>query len=163
MRRIVQLDIGDTGGDGHSMTESILVRVSGLDVSDESLLESRLQAETSSGILLRELCAEYEDNHIKVSDLETLSRAGVINLHDERFYTDNANYYSRSYFRVNPDEFAKVFNFPERVERMDSVPLMMGYLGFMIPDFKWKRLNFDRIMGNSDSPLSWFGYGLFLD
>lgn len=159
MKRIVTLTLGDWSSDGHSMTKTFIVKLSGDDVSDEAIRRNRKAAETAIGFPLESICEEWKDNYLRYEQLEQLLTHGLI---VPGVGTNPRMISERKIINVLPEDF-EALSGVAGIRDVDAVTLALSFAGYGDPSFSWEPVEIDNILGGyGDLPLgSSFGYGLF--
>ncbi len=155
--REVTLKFGDWSEDGHGKSESIRVRLVGNDVSNEALAEARAKAEEKTGIKLERIFNDYEDSQISVDDFVKIVSLGLP-LGDSPHVKHSGLYYHLD----EPDELEEYFP-GEAVqgEDLDALRVVLAFLGYQIPNFSYRVVKEDVILGGYGAVVKSFGYGLF--
>lgn len=171
MKRKVQLTLGDWSGDGHSITESVLVTISGDDVSDEALKKAREAAEAASGVDLEKFFSRYEESSLDLTALKKLLRSGIpfLKLYEYKSHGPNFMVDEDALEALQEDEDFKAYGdqlaiLQQGVEEEDGfevLALLMAFLGYGIPNFSYKPMKLDTIVGTFGAPVRGFGYGLY--
>lgn len=171
MKRKVQLTLGDWSGDGHNITESVLITISGDDVSDKALKKARKAAEAASGVDLEKFFSSYEDSSLGLEDLKKLLRSGLpfLKLHEYKSHGPNfivdedvlEALQEDDEFKAYGEQLAILQQGIEDEDGFEVLALLMAFLGYGIPNFSYKPLKLDTIVGTYGAPLRGFGYGLY--
>jgi hypothetical protein len=169
--RTVQLNLGDWSGDGHNITETVLVTISGDDVSNKALESSRKAAEDFTGVSLKKLFSGYEDSELSEKDLKKLILSGLPCLKAYGYSSSGPNFIvdedalesleSDQELQGHEKELAILKQGIEDEDGFEVLTLLMTFFGYGITNFSYKPLKLDVIVGNYAAPLPGFGYGLY--
>lgn len=139
MEHVIELVIGDSGGDGHSQTSTTVIRsnYNRTTVYDAFLKSAKkLKVYRNRYGAYLNFCNNYEDRRISLIDIERLEAAG---LSDQLNFLDSVDR-NEPYTDIDPDDY---------------VAIWLAVAGLELPDFKWKRTYPD------SHPINIGGYGLF--
>lgn len=126
------ITIGDYSGDGHGMASKFMVRMSGDDVSDEALKTSYAAAVKSAGFGLYDVFNEY--NVPRISKEKWASMRDV--------WSKGLNTYVGSGDVQSEIGFVKWDVGDEFEIEIDAVELVMAFVGYTIPNFRWEMIPF---------------------
>lgn len=171
--RTVKLVLGDWSGDGHSVTETIILRIRGENVSDEALKNAREQAEKLTGVKIDRLFTSDAVPYLEGVAVKRILLEGIpafeINgepsnvVEGPGFYVSEANLQE---LKADPElaSYAKQLAYIEEAgeyEGLNVITFLMAYLSYGIEDFDYEQIKIDTIVGTYGAPLSGFGYGIF--
>lgn len=155
MERVVKLVFGDWSDDGHGKTDTVIVKLSGQDVSDEALEASRVKSDEDFGQNLLDLFSNYEDNTISPELYQALVEDGFGGSDGE-------------------DDFIIYVvgqGVAEEAKYLSALEVFLYWLGRNIEDFNYEVLTdeYPTLVGGYNSilksPEGWsstsFGYGLY--
>lgn len=163
------LRIGDWSDDGHGKHVEARVRMTGVDVSNESLAAARKRAEEALGFELESICQEYEESSIGVDELTKLielefpifTPPDAIESDIIVWLRDGDGEWAIEQAEedgfVVSDEVRQAL----KKEGIDAVRLIMAFLGYGVEQFSYELVPADIIVGGHGAPGGSFGYGLF--
>lgn len=155
MKRTVRVVLGDWSDDGHGKTETYLVELEGVDVSDE-VLNANYQAMTARvGVDLADVCADYEEYSAPLEFLEKVQEAGFAPTpHPGRT------------FSAEDEDFKET--------DLSALAVLMFYVGHEVENFAWRLVEDEvpTLIGGGNTIVSQnhygtqthttsYGYGLF--
>lgn len=162
MERRVKMVLGDWGGDGHSITETIVLKLSGDDVSNLALSKSRAAATEETGVDIAYLFEDYEVSAMPLASAKAILEAGMT-FEDESspgpaFWIDGEamnELVASGYFNESYKDTEGYFS---------VVALLMAYLSFGVEGLTYEiDEDLETIVGGygNDVPFTRFGYGFY--
>lgn len=163
MERKVKMILGDSGGDGHCITGTVILKVSGEDVSNSALSEARARATEATGVDIAGLFEDYEATEMPLASARAILKAGIPFQKEDNYgpvfdlSEDSMKaLVSEGYFSEGDWTYGGYFS---------VVALLMAYMGFGIKDFSYRVTDdeIDAIVGGyyEDRPFGGFGYGFY--
>jgi len=148
---------GDWSDDGHGKTDSVRLRITGVDVSNEALSAARAKAEALVGFSVETICEDYEDSSIDEDNFITMLQHGLPIL------TAEGEEQSPVLCYIDEDTIsaAAAAGFTVLYSDIDAVKVTMAFLGYGIEGFSYEIIPDDVIIGTWGAPISGFGYGLY--
>lgn len=143
--RAMEMTLGDTSGDGHSVYQSIILNLKGDDLSDAALKDAYQKTRDEVGL---ELFNPYTNNRGTVFDSDDIMRTGVIghlmnlgysletrDLSQEGIFCFGVPDAEYKQLSVELDKLKK--NNPNKIYYTSMIGLAMWWVGRNIPNFDW--------------------------
>lgn len=137
LQYVIELEMGDWSGDGHSQTQSLHIRTN---LTAKQIEAAFKKGARKIGLDITKCCEDYEDSSLTKDQFEILRKAGwdPENCWNYNYAKENGQLDDDDSFSLSTDEFADIYIFT--VQQGNS-------------DFEHEELNKERIdIG---------GYGLF--
>lgn len=159
--RTVRINLGDWGDDGHGKTKTVIVELSGGDVSDAALCASYRAAVEATGVNLLSELRDYEDSYIDMEPIQEVwdaARPARLAAHEgaKDCGWGLCEPFDDTWYARQPDDYD-----------LNCVDLLMAYIGYTVKDFSYRVVEFPVLVGGSGTILtehegdgcSFFGYG----
>lgn len=163
MDRMVKIVLGDWSDDGHGKTETIIVRLSGKDVTDSMLSRAVQKAESDTGVSLKNILANYQDSTISQANFNKLLRVFGSQLTD---YDEEGeeNFYPAFTAEVGErDEWEYSYQIGDNTYlELSVLRLLTLFLGYNIEGFEYEVVEIPTVVGTYNAVVPSFGYGLFI-
>lgn len=169
-KRTVKVVLGDWSGDGHSITETLIYKIKGADVSNEALQKAREAAEEATGVKIDTLFVDYELTTLDGASLKSILMNGAPVLKVNKGDTYIPGFFVEDEVLEELEADAELKPYAKELARirdaneydgMSVIALLMGFLGYGIEGFKYSPVKIDTIVGGGERPLHGFGYGLY--
>lgn len=158
--RIVEVNIGDWGHDGHGWSKNTRLELTGADVSDEALKAAKKRAKKATGFKVDDFFSDYENMTLEYGALPKILEAGM-DIGNVENSSDTHVYFIDKYEVEDAIEAGYKNLVADR--EFDAVKLLMAFLGFGIDGFSYREVPAPTpIVGGYNAVINSFGYGLFV-
>lgn len=110
LKYIVELEMGDWSGDGHSQTQSLHIRTN---LTAKQIETAFKKGAKKVGLDITKCCKDYEDGNLTKEQLEVLKKAGwdPENCWNYNYAKENDQLDDEESFGISTDEFADIYIF----------------------------------------------------